>query len=102
MSDLGDGYFKVYEEYSKTLRTWFVAYGIAAPAFLLSSDSLRTAITNAGVARSIGALFLVGVGLQVVLAAINKAAMWLLYYYEDVRPCDADDRPWYGKVACWI
>ncbi len=40
----GDGYYKVYEEYSKTLRTWFVAYGIGAPVLVLNNDELRRAV----------------------------------------------------------
>jgi hypothetical protein len=102
MSTLGDGYYKAYEEYSKTLRTWLVAYGIGAPALLLSSDGLRKAIVDAGAAPAVGALFLIGVGLQVTIAAINKSTMWAMYYLEDVAPPVEGQEPWWGKLAVWL
>jgi hypothetical protein len=74
--------YAAYEEHSKTLRTWLVAYGVGVPVVLLSNDRIWTAVTQAGLARSIGALFLSGVALQVFLAALNKSVMWACYYAE--------------------
>jgi hypothetical protein len=73
-------FFKVYEEYSKTLRTWLVAYGIGVPVLLLNNAALFTAFANAPSAATTGALFLIGVALQVLLALVNKTAMWGCFY----------------------
>lgn len=80
MADVAKEYFKVYEEYSKELRTWFVAYGIGAPALILTNDTISKAIKAAGASKCIAAFFLIGVSLQISLAVINKVAMWGMYY----------------------
>lgn len=82
MASLSDEYFKVYEEYSKVLRTWFVAYGIGAPVLILTNSTLSQAIKASGTSKGIGAAFLFGVILQVLLAVTNKVAMWGKYYGE--------------------
>lgn len=74
-----DAYYKVYEEHSKTLRTWLVAYGIGAPVLFLTNDTLAKALAESMFSDWIGGLFLAGVGLQVLLAAVNKHAMWACY-----------------------
>jgi len=77
-----ESYLSAYSEYSKTIRTWFVAYGIGAPALLLTNADLARALRGSGHVREIALLFLIGVGLQVALAAANKASMWGNYYGE--------------------
>ena len=74
--------YAAYEEHSKTLRTWLVAYGVGAPVLLLTNDSVWKAVAGSGSAQRIGTMFLVGAALQVSLAAINKAVMWVSYYGE--------------------
>lgn len=73
-------YYKAYEEYSKTLRTWFVAYGIGAPAIFLTNETAAHALRSVSDVRCIVVPFLVGVMLQVALASVNKVAMWVLYF----------------------
>jgi hypothetical protein len=75
-----EGYYKVYEEYSKVLRTWLVAYGIGAPVLLFTNDHLAEVIRRSHAATEIASFFLIGVGLQVLLAAVNKNVMWMLYW----------------------
>ncbi len=75
-------YFKAYEEYSKVLRTWFVAYGIGGPVLLLTNEALAKAVKISGQGKSLAALFLIAVALQVVLAALNKFSMWGIYFGE--------------------
>jgi hypothetical protein len=75
-----DGFFKAYEEYSKVLRTWFVAYGIGAPVVFLTNEVMSKTVLNSPNAPYIGGAFLIGVALQVILAAVNKHCMWALYY----------------------
>lgn len=77
------GYFEAYEEYSRTLRTWFVAYGIGAPVFLLSNERLWIRLSDSRSALFSCGLFLLGVIVQTGLASLNKCAMWALYYGEE-------------------
>src|SRR5690606_22124486 len=71
-----------YSEFAKTLRTWFVAYGIGAPALLVTTGDLWERLVQAHGARRVMALFLVGVGAQVVQAFTYKTCMWYLYLAE--------------------
>jgi hypothetical protein len=75
-------FYAAYDHYSKLLRTWLVAYGIGGPVLLLSSEALLQKLSTSGSAKSVAVLFLVGVVLQVLIATINKAVMWVLYYGE--------------------
>jgi hypothetical protein len=96
---LADGLYKAYEEYSRTLRTWLVAYGIGGPVLMLTSDRISKTLIDSGHARSIATLFLVGVVLQVVMTAINKAAMWACYLAEDE---DDYKETWWYAIAHWF
>jgi len=75
-------YFKTYGEHSKVLRTWFVAYGIGGPVLLLTNETVAKTISASGESKNLVAFFLVGVMLQVVLAALNKFSMWGIYFGE--------------------
>ncbi|MFO0945003.1 MAG: hypothetical protein U1D30_03515 [Planctomycetota bacterium] len=77
-----DSYYKVYEEYSKTIRSWFVGYGIGGPVLIFTNEKLQASIANSGYAKCIAVCFLVGAGSQVLLAVFNKSAMWVLYWCE--------------------
>jgi hypothetical protein len=91
--------YAAYDGYSRTLRTWLVAYGIGAPVLLMTNDALWRAIADSGDMTWIGALFLTGVALQVLLATVNKAAMWVLYYSE-IR--SEFEEGWLCSVAAWL
>jgi hypothetical protein len=75
-------FFAAYEGHAKTLRTWLVAYGIGAPVFLVRDPVIWKPVTDSGYHRFIVLLYLVGAGLQVGLAALNKSAMWACYFGE--------------------
>jgi len=94
-----EGFYKVYEEYSKTLRTWLVAYGIGGPVLLLTNESVSKRMAASGRVKEIALLFLVGVGLQVLLATLNKTVMWACYYGEH-EPTFKKKRRY--KLASWI
>jgi len=79
------GFYAAYESYSRVLRTWLVAYGIGAPVLLLTNDAVWVKVSGSIHLRLFGALFLLGVALQVLLAAVNKMLMWVAYYAE-VKP----------------
>jgi hypothetical protein len=94
-----ESYYRAYEEYSKVLRTWLVAYGIGAPVLLFTNDHLSDAARHSAFAVFIASLFVIGVTLQVLLAAINKNVLWILYYGE-IRP-ELEGRRWH-TFAAWL
>ena len=94
-----DGYYKVYEEYAKSLRTWLVAYGIGGPVLFLTNAGPRAELARSGASRCIALAFLVGVALQIALAALNKTLMWANYYAE-ITP-GAGDRGFFRAVS-WL
>jgi len=71
--------FESYKDFSLTLRTWLIAYGVGGPVILLSQEHLWAKLASDPNANLIGALFLFGVGLQVFFAAFFKWAMWELW-----------------------
>ena len=76
-------HFEAYKEHASSLRTWFVTYGVGAPAFLLSQDALRTQLKQSGETSCLAALLLIGVAAQVFIVALNKTIMWACYYAEE-------------------
>ena len=76
-------YFECYAEFAKTLRTWFVAYGIGAPILFLSNKAVWETIKSSGNIKFIGLFFLFGVSIQVLEALLYKNAMWYLYRGEE-------------------
>jgi len=84
-------YFKVYEDYAKTLRTWLVAYGIGGPVLFITNKDVADKLSSSHAAPCIAELFLAGVALQVFLAMLNKTVMWAVYwaelYPEEAKKC---------------
>jgi hypothetical protein len=74
-----DGHFQNYSDYSRTLRAWFVAYGIGGPVIFLTNDTVAKRVASSGHANQIIVYFLLGVALQIVLALINKWCAWYMY-----------------------
>jgi hypothetical protein len=77
-----EGYHKSYSEFSKTLRTWFVAYGIGGPIVLLSNETAWGWLVKSGRASTMGLLFLIGGAIQIISAILNKQSMWYMYFGE--------------------
>jgi hypothetical protein len=75
-----ESFYKAYEEHSKVLRAWLVAYGVGAPVLFLTNDKLSSTLSASSAAPAIAGLFLAGVAVQVLLATVNKTAMWGCYY----------------------
>jgi hypothetical protein len=76
------GYYEPYIQYSRTLRAWFVAYGIGVPVLLVSQEFIARAIIKAGTGELITWLFLSGVAVQVLAAFLYKYSMNYLYFDE--------------------
>jgi hypothetical protein len=91
--------YKAYEEYSKTLRTWFVAYGVGAPLLLMTNDKLSAKIAAAPEAPYLVAAYCIGVGVQVLLAVVNKNIMWGCYYGQ-IEPAFKNTRRY--RFAEWV
>jgi hypothetical protein len=72
-------FFQNYADYSKAVRAWLVAYGIGGPVLFVTNDKLTERVAKSGYGAEIIALFLVGVGLQILSAMINKWAAWHVY-----------------------
>ena len=76
------GYDEPYLVFARTLRTWFVAYGIGVPVVFLNQDKLLDRLLRSGHARLIAGCFLGGVAVQIGTTIVYKAAMWHLYRAE--------------------
>ncbi len=72
-------HFANYSEYSKTLRSWLVAYGIGGPVLFLTGKDAPEKISQSPDLLLIITLFVSGVALQILLAFINKWAAWQMY-----------------------
>jgi hypothetical protein len=77
--DTAKDLFANYAEYNKTLRTWFVTFGLGGPALFLVNDALALKLKAAGSLAPVAWCFLVGCGLQVVIALLNKNCAWHSY-----------------------
>jgi hypothetical protein len=74
-----DHYFDPYIEHSKTLRTWFVAYGIGAPVLFASQKELLEKLVDYSCIKSVVILLLLGVLLQIVLTFLSKTTNYQYY-----------------------
>lgn len=86
-----------YVDYNKTLRTWFVSFGIGGPVLLLLNPSLLQALKAAERAGWVVSLFVLGCALQVVTALINKTVSWYMYCGE--REEATRGSWWYGRCS---
>jgi hypothetical protein len=99
------GFGTAYVEFARTLRTWFVAYGVGAPVLVLSQDTLATKVAAAGSGRAIAVAFLLGAALQILQAILYKIAMWYLYMaqlYPERRDSPAVKRSEAIAEALWL
>ena len=74
-----DGHYQNYAEYSKSLRSWLVAYGIGGPVLFLTNKDVYSKVAESASSVAIVDLFLFGVGLQILLSVINKWAAYHMY-----------------------
>ncbi len=93
------GFFEPYTLLAKTLRTWFIAYGIGMPVLLFGNAEVWKSLVRQHAVVGIILPFLAGVGLQVVTAIIFKAAMWYSYLSE---LGELGEESWQYRAANWI
>lgn len=91
---------KLYSEYNKTLRSWFVAFGIAVPAIFITSKEAKEFLLKSPNIYFIIQLFLAGVFFQIFISFLNKYISWSAYHREDCTLMHNDDcRPVYKYFA---
>lgn len=76
------GFYDAYSHFGRTLRLWFIAYGIGAPVVFLNNPAAVKPLFSSGWGQPVAFAFLLGVGLQILVALIYKGAMWYLYLGE--------------------
>ena len=91
-------YLKAYSEHAKTLRNWFVGYGIGVIVLFITKDRPWDALNKSGYATLICVLLFLGVFAQVLLSQLNKIANWYCYYGE-FKP--ASKTKWQSKISRW-
>lgn len=97
--DGDSGFYEPYIQYARTLRAWFVAYGIGVPVLLVSQEFIARAIIKAGTGELITWLFLSGVAAQVLAAFLYKYSMNYLYFDELGNKLEGTLRL---KFAIWL
>ncbi len=97
--DKSDGHFANYAEYNKTLRTWFVTFGIGGPFLLLTNEAVAAKFADGQLLRWIVYPFLAACSLQVLLAVMNKTSSWYCYHFYEERPKTKDKMRWYHRFA---
>lgn len=81
----------LYSEYNKTLRSWFVAFGIAVPAIFITSKEAKDILLKSPNINFIIRLFLIGVACQIFISFLNKFISWSAYYRDDCTLMHGND-----------
>lgn len=83
-------HFANYQEYNKTLRTWFVTFGLGVPSLFLINHDLGLKLLAFAHHTRVIAFYLIGCAIQVFIAVVNKFIAWHSYDdYQTVRVRDA-------------
>lgn len=90
------GFYEPYASFARTLRAWFIGYGIGAPVIFLSNEKLWDKLVSGHEVRPFVYLFAAGVAFQVLATSTYKAAMWYLYMRE-IGKVPASD--WRSRAA---
>lgn len=81
-----------YSDYNKTLRTWFVAFGIGVPGALLLDQDARNLLFESCNANYIIYSLLIGTVIQIVIAFLNKYIAWCNEYIRSNDESEKEDR----------
>jgi len=98
-------HFANYQEYNKVLRTWFVSFGLGAPALFLVNEELGKKFHESRWHTWIVGLYLGGCAAQIVVALVNKFIAWHCHDdYETETLRDTTLHNWCRKYkdAFWI
>jgi hypothetical protein len=87
MSEKNNGryseYFGVYDEYARTLRSWFIALAVAIPGLLVLSNDVVTNLKKSEQLNWVVWPLFLAVAVQVALMVINKTVAWIQYAKHD-------------------
>jgi len=92
-------YLKAYQEHARTLKTWFMAYGLGVLVLLISKDRPWKALISSGYAMLVAGLSVAGVSAQVLLVILNKMSNRFCYYGEFKPPFKSK---WPCKASRWF
>jgi hypothetical protein len=93
------GFYEPYAEFAKSVRTWFIAFGVGAPVLFLINKDAGERLLNSGSGEFVAYAFLFGVAVQVLAAILYKTAMWYLYMGE----LDPEEKNrWLYKASQWL
>jgi len=92
-------YFDAYSHFARTLRLWFIAYGVGAPIAICSSDRLLDAVVAARSLNPVVPLFFAGIAVQIMMAMIWRTALWYQYRAE-YKPNSMST--WRYRASCRI
>ena len=76
-------YFEPYSHFARTLRIWFIAYGVGAPIAIFSNDTILQKLMAARVVQPAIWYFFAGIAIQIVMAMMWRTSMWYQYLAED-------------------
>ena len=93
------GFYEAYSGFARSVRVWFISYGIGAPVIFLTNNEAWKVMAASGQGRSVAYLFLAGVAIQILAALLYKTAMWYLYMSE--LAFDTKHRRMY-TIAEWL
>lgn len=91
--------FEAYNEYSKTLRTWLVAYGIGGPILFVSQQQIADKLAASPAKTLVIYLFLAGLAAQILISLLNKWVNWAAYEM-GLNPPPALKAP--QKAVIWL
>jgi hypothetical protein len=95
-----DANLSLYGEYNKTLRSWFVAFGIAVPAIFITSKEAKEFLLKSPNINFIINLFFIGVTCQIIISLLNKFISWSAYHRDDCKLMyDKDCHPAFKHIA---
>lgn len=93
------GFYEAYSGFARSLRIWFIAYGIGGPVIFLTTNDAWKTLAVSGQGKPVAYLFLSGVAIQIIAALLYKTAMWYLYVGE-LAPGTRRRRMY--KIADWL
>jgi len=85
----------LYSEYNKTLRSWFVAFGIAVPAIFITSKEAKDFLLQSQDIKYIILYFLASVFFQILISFLNKYISWSTYHRDECKLRDKPCTKWY-------
>lgn len=80
--DSKDHFFTPYLEHTRTLRTWFVAYGVGGPLLFATQKNLIEKLIDYGCIKVVVILMLVATLIQTVSTWLYKATTYQFYLSE--------------------